>query len=151
MWNLRWNTIPYEKLQPEDKRQYFSIDPESQFDFKKMVLIPLGFYYVWVIVYYLINFKLGEERIRTRNYMNIHRFYMAKQWYRDLMSKYTNPGVVFIAIHFSFWTVAHFWAILCYQYYAINTFAILLWLTVSIWNSAGYYFQYFSKKYEISL
>lgn len=151
MWNLRWYTIPQEALLPADKRHFVSIDPDAPFDVYKLVVVPLGFYYLWVVAYYLINFYLAEKRIRTRNYQNMFHYYSKQAWFRDFMGKYTYPGVVFLAIHFFTWTLCHCWALLCYKYYAVNTFAILLWLSTSIWNSAGYYFHYFSKKYELSL
>lgn len=151
MWNLRWNTLPYEKLLPKNKRTFVTIDEEAEFDWYKFVFIPLIFYYAWVVCYYLINFKFATKRIKERNYENMYVYYSKKSWFNDFMSKYTYPGVVFLSLHFFFWTLCHAWALLCYRYYAVNTFAVGLWLTCSIWNSAGYYFQYFSKKYELSL
>lgn len=150
MWNLKWYTIPYEANLPAEERHFVTLQDKS-LDFYKFFLVPLGFYYSWVTVYYLINFVLAADRIKRLNYENMWVYYSKKEWFNKFMSKFKYPGIIFVGMHFVFWTICHCWALLCYKYYLFNTFAVLFMLSSSIWNSAGYYFSYFSKKYEANL
>ena len=85
MWNLKWNTIPYEKTLPVSERHFVQLDPSKPMDFKHFFLIPLGFYYGWVMAYYLINFVFAAERIKNRNFENMYRYYSKKEWFNKFI------------------------------------------------------------------
>jgi hypothetical protein len=42
-------------------------------------------------------------------------------------------------------------AILAYSSFYIHTLLLLSWVTLSIWNGANFYMEYFSRRYESSL
>lgn len=59
--------------------------------------------------------------------------------------------VVFMSGHVSFFFLSSMVAIVGYLNYYINTFLMFAWITLSIWNGANFYMEYFSKKYELNL
>lgn len=59
--------------------------------------------------------------------------------------------VVFMSGHVAFFFASSTVAIVSYFNYYVNTFFMLAWLTLSIWNGANFYMEYFAKKYEINL
>ena len=59
--------------------------------------------------------------------------------------------VIFMFFHISFFIVSSVFAMLSYGSFYINTFFMMLWITLSIWNGANFYMEYFSRKYESSL
>lgn len=73
MWNLRWNTMPYEETLTESERHFLSID--TSFDFNKFFIYPMGCYFIWVSIYFVINFVVAAKRIRDRNYDNLFLYY----------------------------------------------------------------------------
>jgi hypothetical protein len=116
-----------------------------------MLLIPFGAYMSWAMIYYLINFHICASTIKKKNYLNLIAHLSKGEGFKKFMSKRMCPGIVFIFMHFVFWAICHCWALLCFYFFGFHTFSIILWLMIAIWNSAGYYFHFFSRKYESSL
>ena len=73
MWNLRWNTLPYEETLAEDKRRFGIL--ETDFNFVKMIVCPILFYFSWVTIYFVVNFVIAKDRIKRRNYDNMYQYY----------------------------------------------------------------------------
>jgi len=73
MWNLRWSTMPYEQTLPESERRFLSFDGE--FDVMTFIVYPLAFYFLWVSIYFMINFVVAKKRIQERNYDNMYNLY----------------------------------------------------------------------------
>jgi len=63
-WNLRWHTMPYEATIPKDQRIFLDIAGNDKFDFMSFIGIPIGYYLVWVTIYFLINFVISAEKIK---------------------------------------------------------------------------------------
>jgi hypothetical protein len=61
--------MEYELTLEEDKRKFLSLD--GTFSLKRYFLVPIAFYFLWAIVYYLIHFVIAQKRIRDRNYGNL--------------------------------------------------------------------------------
>ena len=143
--------MPYEAELPEENRRFLSIDLE--FDMAKFFYVPVGFYLVWIMIYFMVNFVLAKKRIQQRNYDNMYNYYMRIGWAYKLTHK-LGPSMapfVFLSIHFAFFFVCHIFSMICIYSFYWHTFSILLWLVWSIWNGSCFYMDYFSKKYEISL
>jgi len=151
LWNLRWYTIPYEQTLPPSERRFLDLD--TTFDFKKFFVYPLCFYFLWVSVYFIINFVVAEKRIRERNYDNMFHYYMKQTWSRDLIMKFgaSFAPFVFVSAHFLFFLFCHCCSILVMYNFYWATFCVVFWLVWSIWNASCFYMDYFSKKYEASL
>lgn len=66
-WNLKWSTIPYENTLDKDKRYFFSYSDNNEStyfeSFYSLFLVPLAFYFVWVILYYIKNFIVSPKKI----------------------------------------------------------------------------------------
>lgn len=151
LWNLRWHTMPYEATLPPEKRRFLDID--TTFEWKKFFMVPMAYYSVWIVMYYLINFKLAKKRIRERNYDNMFRYYKVQKWSYNMiyvLGAYWAPAV-FLGIHFTFFMGCHIASFPTLYSFELHTFLICFWLTCSVWNASCFYMDYFSKKYELSL
>jgi hypothetical protein len=151
-WNLRWHTLPHESALKESDRLYLN-SLDTSFNFKKFFVYPLAFYFLWVSVYFCINFVISAKRIRERNYDNMFMYYEKQKWARNVLYK-LGAGFapfIFISLHFIFFFMCHCASMLCLWSYYFHSFAIALWLTWSIYNASCFYMDYFSKKYEASL
>ena len=117
------------------------------------IVYPLVFYFIWVSLYYTINFVISADRIKKRNYDNMYILYNKKPWAKKLLNTFGEgfAPVMFISIHFSFFFICHLGSISCFFYETFHTFCIVFWLTWSVWNSSCFYMDYFAKKYNASL
>jgi len=59
--------------------------------------------------------------------------------------------VVFMSIHVMMFVVSSIFAMVGYHYYYVHTGMLVMWITVSIWNGANFYMEWFAKKYEANL
>jgi len=59
--------------------------------------------------------------------------------------------LIFLGAHFIYYFVLHCWAVLLFHCRWLNLLACLIWCTVSFFQGANYYMDYFSKKYEVQL
>jgi hypothetical protein len=59
--------------------------------------------------------------------------------------------LVFMSLHVTFFIVSSVFAIIGYASFYVHTFFLCMWITLSIWNGANFYMEYFSRKYEASL
>ena len=59
--------------------------------------------------------------------------------------------LVYMSMHVTFFLFSSVFSILAYSSFYINTLLLLTWVTVSIWNGASFYMEYFSRRYESSL
>lgn len=151
MWNLRWNTMPYEATLPEDQRRFLSID--TAFDVKKFFVFPLFLYFIWATCYVLINFVIARKRIKERNYDNMFSYYLSMPTTKKIIycCGRNYVLVVFMGVHFSFFLFCHCCAMLVFYSYWFHTLCLNFWLCWSIWNAACFYMDYFAKKYDASL
>lgn len=56
-----------------------------------------------------------------------------------------------MSAHVFFFIVSCGFAIAAFGNFYVHTFLMLLWITMSIWNGANFYMEYFSRKYESNL
>ena len=73
LWNLRWNTMPYEAKLPEEERTFVNLDDE--WSWTKFLAAPVGTYLTWVLAYWLLMFVLAGRRIKDRNYDTLYAYY----------------------------------------------------------------------------
>eukprot|EP00347_Sterkiella_histriomuscorum_P015562 403356560 len=156
-WNLRWTTIEHESQFPEEERYFISINESnevysSQF-FYKMFFIPFALYLLWAILYFIKVFVISSKKITEKNYETMYIYYMNQAGPRKILSKFGQKlaPFVFMTFHIVFFVISSFLAILAFGNFYIHTFLMLLWTTMSIWNGANFYMEYFSRKYESNL
>ena len=162
-WSLRWHTIPYEANLPENERVFVSFDHASlehqswiQFlshNFLTLFVIPFVLYLVWALFYWLVVFVMRSQRIKDRNYETMYIYYMNQPKCAAMFSKFGPrfAPVVFMNFHVLFFVVTSVVALLAYSSFYVHTCMMLVWITMSVWNGANFYMEYFSKKYEINL
>ena len=56
-----------------------------------------------------------------------------------------------MCFHFMFFIISTLFAIVAYYSFEAHTFLMVFWLTISIWNGANFYMEYFARKYDESL
>lgn len=108
-----------------------------------MYVYPIVMYFMWAIVYYLINFVIKEEKIRSNKYDTSYMYFGRKKW----LSSNMTPKL-FMIFHFIYFLLTLNMAVLCFHYKWLNLTILLILLLVSFWNGAGYYMSYFAKNYE---
>jgi hypothetical protein len=128
------------------------MDPDTPIDFVRFFAVPLLVYFVWLVIYFAINFWLSAKKISERNYDNMYNYYSRKPWAQGMMTSFgIRPTLMFCVIHFTFFFCCHLCSLLVWYSQLWHGICIVFWLTVSIWNSSCFYMDYFSKKYEASL
>ena len=90
MWNLRWNTLPYEETLPEDKRRFGGL--ETEFTVMKMLICPILFYFLWVFIYFMVTFVIAKERIKRKNHDNMYKYYQRIPWSKKLLNSVSKYG-----------------------------------------------------------
>lgn len=157
MWNLRWFTLPFEAELPEEKRYFLTLDGNELYHLwyltKFLFIIPLGLYFLWAFLYFLKNFVFSAKRIQERKYENMYVYYMNQPWAAKIITSFGKKfgPIVFMSFHVGFFVVSAVFAIMGYCSFWIHTILLSMWTTMSIWNGANFYMEYFSKKYEQSL
>jgi len=152
-WNLRWHTIPWEK---DQQQKYFLTlneeEPLMQY-LNRMFVIPLLLYLLWAGLYSLKVFVISSKKIKERNYETMYVYYMDQPWAAAILSRFglRLAPLVFMSLHVTFFVISSIFALLAYQSFYLHTFLLMMWVTLSIWNGANFYMEYFSRKYEQSL
>lgn len=72
LWNLRWHTMPYEKMLPEEERSFLQVEPDAPITLMKHFVFPLSILLMWMIAYYLINFVISAKVIKELGYRNMY-------------------------------------------------------------------------------
>ena len=80
-------------------------------------------------------------------------YYIRQPWAAKILKPYGPrfAPVIFMSIHVMFFIVSCVFAIIAYNSYYIHTLMMFSWFTVSVWNGANFYMEYFSRKYESNL
>ncbi len=78
---------------------------------------------------------------------------MNQPWAAKIITQFGKKfgPLVFMSFHIGFFIVSSVFALIGYCFFWVHTFLLLMWTTMSIWNGANFYMEYFSKKYEQSL
>ena len=115
-----------------------------------MFFIPLSLYLLWAFLYSLKVFVISSKRIQDRNYETMYIYYMNQAWAAKIVSTFglRYAPLVFMSLHVMFFIISSIFAILAYTWFFMHTFLMLMWITMSIWNGANFYMEYFSRKYE---
>ena len=121
--------------------------------FISIFLIPLGVYLLWASLYSLKIFVCSAKKIKERNYETMFVYYIEQPWAYKILNTFgiRFAPLVFMSLHVCFFIVCSVFAIIGYTSFYINTFFLCMWTTLSIWNGANFYMEYFSRKYEASL
>ena len=119
----------------------------------RMFVIPLLLYLLWAGLYSLKVFVISSKKIKEKNYETMYVYYMDQPWAASILSRFglRFAPLVFMSLHVSFFVISSIFALLAYQSFYLHTFLLLMWVTLSIWNGANFYMEYFSRKYEQSL
>ena len=147
--------MPYEATLKEADRRFLTLDPhESAWNLvKSLFLIPLGLYLLWAFLYSLKVFVISSKKIKDRNYETMYVYYMNQAWAAKILSSFglRYAPILFMSLHVTFFIVSAGFAILAYYSFIAHTILMLGWVTLSIWNGANFYMEYFSRRYEASL
>lgn len=152
MWNLHWRT------QYNENRGWNLYDAKKDtltFSFiKDYYTSCLIVYLFWAVNYYILVFVILDKRIKERHYETIITYYTSRE---NAIGKYLKSfgenysGLAYVITHFLVCQILFSISIVCYFSYYFHLFVIVLTSSVSFWNGASFYMDYFSKKYEINL
>ncbi len=119
----------------------------------KIFLIPFALYLMWAALYYLKVFVISSSKIKEKNYETMYVYYENQNWAKKILHTFGSryAQLVFMSFHVAFFIVSSIFAIVAYTNFYVHTFLTLMWITMSIWNGANFYMEYFSKKYESNL
>lgn len=108
-------------------------------------MLPYSYYFIWAIIYYILNFHVKEKKIREREYYTLFVYYKTKPWAKKILES-AGPGfapLVFMLFHLLFFTTCHILALFSFYYEPVQSFFVTLWLSISVWNGACYYVKLF--------
>jgi len=155
MWHIRWISIPAQPSLPPEQRRFGPISENLDWQqfLQLNIVYPVIFYLVWCSLYGILNFVIAAERIKKRNYDSTYVHFNKKPGIHKLLQKFGLKFVpiIFLFAHFSFFFVCHLFAIVQFHFFYLNTFIVCMWMTLSFWNGACFYMEYFSKRYEMQL
>jgi len=114
---------------------------------------PTKYYLLWASIYFLIIFVIRAKHIVEKNYDNLYRYFKSSGWTREQLNKFGKVGapIAFMLFHFLFYLTGHILGMLCYHHQYFNYLMAFIWISVAFKNGAGFYMDYFSKKYEDQL
>ena len=156
-WNLKWHTMPYELTLKEEDRYFLTLNSKDGGSFLNDVMglfvVPFVGYLVWMVFYTLKIFVISSKRIKDRNYETMYVYYMNQPKIANIFKVFglDYAPLVFMCLHVFFFILTALLAIMAYTSFYIHTFLLLTWITISIWNGANFYMEYFSRKYEVNL
>lgn len=111
-------------------------------------------YLVWAVAYYIIIYVILKNRISERNYATLATYHVNKKsslgkFILKLGPKY--QGLMYVGTHFLSVLVIFTVTMISYFNFWFNVLVMFLASSVSFWNGATFYMDYFSKKYELNL
>jgi len=150
-YNIRWYTLPYEATLPAEQRTFLDLDPT--FNFYQFLAVPICLYFLWMTVYFSINFVLRAAAIKANQFDTMYKLQRKKKAMARLFDTFGEKlgPVVFCLVHFCFFVLNTLVGIVCFYSEAFNVVFITCMIGISVYNSSCFYMDYFSKKYEASL
>jgi hypothetical protein len=140
---------------PEGERRFSLITPWSEqtwSDYLQMMLYnPVKIYFIWFVIYALINFVIAAESVKKHNFDSTYKYFKRKSWVQKLMNK-IGPNIgpaIFLAFHFTYFLITLLYGIIQFHCHWFNLLCILWLLATSTWNGACFYMEYFCKQYEV--
>lgn len=152
-WSLRW----YPDLRWTES--VADVEEYTTATWYEFVGLPVLFYLMWVIFYYILTFVLLKERIKRQGGVTMFDLLKPKEpkkaknpLVRTILSapEATQPLIYLIfhgiAATLSFIPTYYFW-----QSFHLHTTALLFCLGISVWNGGNYYFKVFANRYTAQL
>lgn len=155
-WTLRWHPSPAwsAALTPAQGAD-FNISSWSELFF-----LPVAFYFIWVVLYYVITFVVLHNRIVGRGRATMFSLMVPKDpeaarkspLARMVMKAPENiQPVVYLGCHGIAASLSFLPVKIFYDHYWLHTAGLVYCLGLSIWNGGNYYFKVFAKKYLAQL
>jgi len=114
------------------------------------MVVPVGAYFFWLVNYAIVNFVIAKGNIKSNDYGTLYKLFGDYEWVgnlaKSLKTQYSPP--IFMCFHFLLFFVCHLGGMIAYHSFWFNTFIVLLYSYISLWNGACFYMDYFAKKYD---
>ena len=123
-----------------------------------IIILQFSLWFLWAISYYLKVFVFDRKKAIAKNYETL--FIMVKNtkgspltdWIkRGKGNQLFNPYVRYMSLHCALMLLSTAVSALWWNYFWLNTMYVLFIVVGAFWNGAGFYFVWFSKKYEKSV
>lgn len=151
-WTLRW--YPEASwVATLTKDQLLDVNSSSWYE---LFVQPVGFYFAWVFMYYILTFVALHDRIEGRGRATMFSMMVPKDPERAkrsalarvvLKSPANVQPIVYLACHAAAASVAFIPVKLFFDNFYLHTMVLAFCLGVSVWNGGNYYFKVFAKKY----
>lgn len=151
--HMRWYTVPEQSQLPLDEQRFAPFpDILTWGDFTTYFIVePTKIYFVWLFFYGIVNFVV-TSKVSDYTYDSSYRTFTTNPALTKHVENVPLPmQIIFLACHFLYFFVLLFLGIILWHSYVLNLVAIIFWLTMSAWQGANYYMDYFCKKYEAQL
>ena len=115
----------------------------------EMIALPVAFYMIWLVIYYLLTFILLRNRIEGRGLLTMFTMLVPADREKAMKSagarlvlKFSPPLQPFVyqGCHAICATVAFLPVGLMWDHYWVHTAALMFCLCMSVWNGGNYYF-----------
>jgi hypothetical protein len=152
MWSVHWKTQYSEDIGwdlYDAKQDTFSWQFVKDYYFSASMI-----YLMWVIPYYLFVFVILKKRIKERNYTTLVGYHIDRNTFVGKFVTKHGPkyqGILYCVSHFASCMIAVTVSMICFFSFYFNCLVMIVTSSVSFWNGATFYMDYFSKKYEINL
>ena len=155
MYHIKWVTMLEQSDLPPEQQRFSALKSNEGITeyLLTMWVIPTATYLVWSASYSFINFVFKAKKIKRNNIQTLYRQFEAMpaiQNYLKSKNLEMRPWV-FMLGHFTLFQVTSLLALISYHCMWFNVILMVTYLTVSAWNGANYYMEYFSKRYEKTL
>ena len=126
----------------------------------ELFFLPVAFYFVWVVFYYLITFVVLHKRIVGRGRATMFSLMVPKDpeaAKRSPLAKVVLSApekiqpIAYLACHAIAASLSFLPVKLFYDSYVLHTLGLMYCLGLCIWNGGNYYFKVFAKKYLAQL
>ena len=155
MFHIKWVTMQEQAHLPPDQQRFSALKSNETVGeyLLTMWLLPTATYLVWSMSYSFINFVAKAKKIKRNNIQTLYRQFADLKGIQNwLKSKNLEMRPwIFMLGHFCLFQATSLLALIAYHCKWFNVLLMISYLTISAWNGANYYMEYFSKRYEKTL
>jgi hypothetical protein len=142
-WAVRWYPGPWKVCENPP-----SCDDVSVFHLLRVSY--LYFYLVWVVLYYGWVYVVMERRIQERGYETLFEWVVNQKpmaFLRTVSSNILIQKATYMAVHAAFAFVMMCLAVIMFFSWHFHTLSVVAIICIAAYNSSGYYFAVFAKRY----
>jgi len=138
---IRWFSVPAHTAQPGSRFPALVHEsPLSKQYWMTMLALPVLLYFIWAIVYSLVNFVLCKDRIDRKGYLNLWKFIKTRHEFAFCCKCLGVAQSVqsYMLTHFLHFFVLHFVALLEFHFFWLNSALLAFYLGCVVVNGVKF-------------